>query len=80
MAAYMDRVTAMEIAAQFLKQHFSIIHMDAVLEGGIWYITAQIELYGDVMLENIRIDATTGEFSAQMLSVGPRQILQPAAD
>lgn len=72
MNPYMDRTAALEIAAQFLKQHFSIIHMDAVIDGRVWYVTAQIELYGNAMLEHIRIDAETGELHAHLLSVRPR--------
>lgn len=72
MVIYIERETAMKIATRFLKQHFSIVHMDAVLEGGMWHVAAQIELFGDVMLENITIDAMTGQFHAQMLGMAPR--------
>lgn len=69
MTIYINKETAMIIATRFLKQHFSIVHMDAVLEEKMWLVTAQIELFGNQMLEKIRIDGVTGEMHAQMLSM-----------
>lgn len=55
-----DKMTAIRVATQFLKQHFSVQEIDAVLEGSTWIATAQIVAYDNIMLERVRIDADTG--------------------
>lgn len=69
MIAYIDKTAAMRIATRFLKQHFSVLSMDAVLEGNAWQVTAQIELYGNVKTEKISIDAATSEMHAHIAAL-----------
>ncbi|TBR11442.1 MAG: hypothetical protein EPO62_01795 [Candidatus Nitrosotenuis sp.] len=62
-----DKTAAIRAATQFLKQHFSVQEIDAVLEGTTWVATAQIVAYDNIMLEKIRIDAVTGRLEGYEL-------------
>ena len=62
-----DKTTAIKAATQFLKQHFSVQEIDAVLEGSTWVATAQIVAYDNIMLERVRIDAATGRIEGYEL-------------
>lgn len=62
-----DKTTAVKVATQFLKQHFSVQEIDAVLEGSTWIATAQIVAYDNIMLERVRIDAVTGRIDGYEL-------------
>lgn len=65
--AIIDKTTAIRVATQFLKQHFSVQEIDAVLEGGTWVATAQIVAYDNIMLEKVRVDAATGRLDGYEL-------------
>jgi hypothetical protein len=56
-----DKSTAIGIAMRFLNQHFSVHEIDAVLKDKIWLVTAQIQVFGDTMIEEIQIDKTSGK-------------------
>jgi len=56
-----DKSDAIEIALRFLNQHFSVHEIDAVLKDEIWLVTAQIQVFGNLMTEEIHIDRTTGK-------------------
>jgi hypothetical protein len=72
MTTLMDKTTAMMIATRFLRQHFSVLNVDAVLvDGKTWEVTAQIELFGNVKVEKMRIDAATSERHAHISTVTP---------
>jgi hypothetical protein len=61
MISCIDKTSAIEIARQFLNQHFSIQGIDAVLEGKTWLVIAQIVVFDNMMTESIRVDVDTGK-------------------
>lgn len=65
--ASIGKAAAIKVAMQFLKQHFSVQEIDAVLHGRTWIATAQIVAYDNIMLEKIRIDAATGRLESYEL-------------
>jgi len=56
-----DKSAAIGIAVRFLNQHFSVHGIDAVLKDEIWLVTARIQVFGNTMTEEIRIDKTSGK-------------------
>ena len=62
-----DKSTAVGIAMRFLNQHFSVQDIDAVLKDKIWLVTARIQVFGNIMTEEIKIDKTTGKIEDYVL-------------
>jgi len=61
LVSYVEKSVAIGIALRFLSQHFSVHEIDAVLQDKTWLVTAQIQVFGNVMTEQIRISSTTGK-------------------
>jgi hypothetical protein len=57
--SYIDKSSAIGIAIRFLNQHFSVQDIDAVLEDKIWLVTARIQVFGNIMTEEVRISSIT---------------------
>jgi len=62
-----EKSTAIEIALRFLNQHFSVHEIDAVLKDEKWRVTAQIQVFGILMTEEIWIGRTTGKIEEYTL-------------
>ena len=67
MAVSVDKTMAIAIARRFLEQHFVINEIDAVLEGIMWVVTGQVQLFDMRDVRKIRIDLTTGEIQGHAL-------------
>lgn len=59
-SAKFDNRRSIEIARKFLEQHYSILNINAVLEGDVWHVTAIVGLSKNDV-KKVRIDATTGK-------------------
>jgi hypothetical protein len=69
-----DKEKAIGIAKRFLEQYFSVKEIDAALFSNVWIVTALFEVYSNVMMEQIRIDSSTGKIEEYTLAnVAPRR-------
>jgi len=62
-----EKSAAIGIAMRFLSQHFAVHEIDAVLQDKVWLVTAQIEVFGNVMTEQVQISSTTGKIESYKL-------------
>ena len=67
MSVSVDKAIAISIARRLLEQHFVINEIDAVLEGNMWIVTGQVQLFDMRDVRKIRIDVATGEIQGQAL-------------
>lgn len=70
MTLHTDKQTVIEIAIQFLRQHFSVQDIDAALIDKVWVVTARIVVFNNVMMEKIRIDINTRKIENYTLITG----------
>ena len=70
MTLHTDKQTVIEIAIQFLRQHFSVQDIDATLVDKVWVVTARIVIFNNVMIEKIRIDINTRKIENYTLIAG----------
>lgn len=63
----LNKSSAIDIAIRFLNQHFSVHEIDAILQDKAWLVTAQIEVFGNTMIESIKINSVTGKIEEYTL-------------
>ena len=73
MSAGIDKTMAIAIARRLLEQH-CINEIDAVLEGNMWIVTGQVQLFNMGDVRKIRIDVATGEIQGQALADTSKQV------
>ena len=74
MSAGIDKTMAIAIARRLLEQHFVINEIDVVLEGNMWIVTGQVQLFDMRDVRKIRIDVATGEIRRQALENTSKQV------
>ena len=74
MSAGIDKTMAIAIARRLLEQHFVINEIDAVLEGNMWVVTGQVQLFDMRDVRKITIDGATGEIQGQALADTSKQV------
>ena len=74
MSAGIDKTMAIAIARRLLEQHFVINEIDAVLEGNMWVVTGQVQLFNMRDVRKIRIDVAMVEIQGQVLDDTSKQV------